>query len=146
MVIYKSPEYQKSKKVSKASDVWSYGSLVLELLTAKISACTAQPGMNGVDLCSWVNRAVREEWTAEIFDMEITMHRRASSDMVRLLKIAMRCCDPSPEKRPGMDEIVTELENIRVTESEVEEDESSSLDQSLTDESVSATALPARYK
>ncbi|KAM1348525.1 hypothetical protein ACFX2F_002701 [Malus domestica] len=146
MVIYKSPEYQKSKKVSKASDVWSYGSLVLELLTGKISACTAQPGLNGVDLCSWVHRAVREEWTAEIFDREITMHRRASSDMVRLLKTAMRCCDPSPEKRPGMDEIVRELENIRVTESEVDEDESSSLDQSLTDESVSATALPARYK
>ncbi|KAB2635415.1 inactive receptor kinase [Pyrus ussuriensis x Pyrus communis] len=82
--------------------------------------------------------------TAKIFDMEITMHRTASNGMLRLLQIAMSCCDPSPEKRPGMHEIVRELENIRVTESKVE-GEGSSLDQSLTDESVSVTALPARF-
>ncbi|KAM1030431.1 hypothetical protein ACFX13_035047 [Malus domestica] len=76
--------------------------------------------------------------------MEITMHRTASSGMLRLLQIAMRCYDLSPEKRPGMHEIVRELDNIRVTESEVEE-EGSSLDQSLTDESVSVTALPTRF-
>ncbi|KAM1344864.1 hypothetical protein TB2_033778 [Malus domestica] len=76
--------------------------------------------------------------------MEITMHRTASSGMLRLLQIAMRCYDPSPEKRPGMREIVRELDNIRVTESKVEE-EGSSLDQSLTDESVSVTALPTRF-
>ncbi|KAM1030430.1 hypothetical protein ACFX13_035046 [Malus domestica] len=46
MVIYKSLEYRKTKKVLKDSNVWSYGSLVLELLTEKISTCTAQPGVN----------------------------------------------------------------------------------------------------
>ncbi|XP_034197012.1 probable inactive receptor kinase At2g26730 [Prunus dulcis] len=145
MVSYKSPEYQQTKKVSKESDVWSYGSLVLELLTGKISDCTAPPGVNGINLCSWVHRAVREEWTAEIFDMELTLVRRtASSGMLRLLKIAMRCCDPSPEKRPKMKEVVREVESIRLPQSDVDEDEDLSLDPSLTDDSLSWTAPPAR--
>lgn len=49
-----------TKRVSKKSDVWSYGCLLLELLTGKLTVYSAPPGMKGVDLCSRVNRAVRE--------------------------------------------------------------------------------------
>lgn len=139
MAAYKSPEYQNAKRVSKKSDVWSYGCLLLELLTGKISAYAAPPGVNGVDICSWVHRAVREEWTAEIFDGEISVNRTAAAHgMLRLLQIAMRCCDKSPEKRPEMTEVVREMENIKVIESEDEDD--LSLDRSLTDDSMSTSA------
>ncbi|KAM5570627.1 putative inactive receptor kinase [Rosa sericea] len=125
MVSYKAPEYKRTKRVSKESDVWSYGSLLLELLTGKPSVCTAPLGVSGVDLCSWVHRAVREEWTAEIFDEELSgEHRTTSSGMLRLLKIAMQCCDPSPEKRPMMSEVAREVENIRITNSIVDSDDS----------------------
>lgn len=137
MVSYKSPEYQAMKKISRKSDVWSYGAFLLELLTGRVSIYTAPPGVNGVDLCSWVHRAVREEWTAEIFDLEISVEKSAAQGTVRLLQVAVRCCDRSPEKRPEMTEVLREVENIKVgVESE---DESSSL-QSLTDESVSTGA------
>lgn len=139
MVSYKSPEYQIAKRVSRKSDVWSYGCLLLELLTGKISAYTSPPGVNGVDICSWVHRAVREEWTAEIFDGEISMNRATGAHgMLRLLQIAMRCCDKSPEKRPEMTEVVREVENITVMESEDEDD--LSLDRSLTDDSWSTAS------
>lgn len=138
MVSYKSPEYQISKRVSKKSDVWSYGCLLLELLTGKISAYAAPPGVNGVDVSSWVHRAVREEWTAEIFDSEISVSRAvAAHGMLRLLQIAMRCCNKSPEKRPEMTEVVREMDNIRAIESEDEDD--LSLDRSLTDDSMSSS-------
>ncbi|KAL6183169.1 hypothetical protein ACLB2K_044580 [Fragaria x ananassa] len=117
MVSYKAPEYKRTKRVSKESDVWSYGTLLLELLTGKISVCTAPPGVSGVDICSWVHRAVREEWTAEIFDLELSEHKTTCSGMLRLLQIAMRCCDPTPEKRPMMSEVSREVQNIRSTES-----------------------------
>ncbi|GJR92362.1 probable inactive receptor kinase [Tanacetum coccineum] len=151
MVSYRSPEYIASKKVSKKSDVWSYGSLVMELLTGKISSHSAPKDNTAVDLCSWVHRAVREEWTAEIFDLEIMVQRSATHGMLKLLQLAVRCCDNSPVKRPEMSEVVREVESIKLpsAESESEEDLSAdrsadrSVDRSLTDDSMSATT-PSR--
>ncbi|CAI9786197.1 unnamed protein product [Fraxinus pennsylvanica] len=129
MVSYKSPEYQGYKRVSKKSDVWSYGCLLLELLTGRIPTQSAPQEANGADLCSWVNRAVREEWTAEIFDVEIAAQRSANHGMLRLMQIAMKCCEKSPEKRPDMAEVLREVEDIKVIVDS--EDEDLSLDQSL---------------
>ncbi|KAK3185026.1 hypothetical protein Dsin_032312 [Dipteronia sinensis] len=139
MVSYKSPEYQSNKRVSRKSDVWSYGCLLLELLTSRVSVHSAPPGINGVDLSTWVHRAVREEWTAEIFDPEISKQRSACPGMLKLLQIALRCCDKSPEKRPEMTEVVRVVENIKVVD-ESEDDEDLSGDPSLTDDSLSITA------
>ncbi|KAK3007385.1 hypothetical protein RJ639_017462 [Escallonia herrerae] len=137
MVSFKSPEYVHAKKVSRKSDVWSYGCLLLELLTGRISSNSAPPDVNGVDLCSWVHRAVREEWTAEIFDLEATAQRSACHGMLKLLQLAVRCCDKSPERRPEMAQVVQEVDSIKpVVDSEDEDD---SLDRSLTDNSMSAS-------
>ncbi|KAH0767017.1 hypothetical protein KY285_002888 [Solanum tuberosum] len=145
MVSYRSPEYLASKKVTKKSDIWSFGCLLLELLTGRISSHSAPPGVTGADLCSWVHRAVREEWTAEIFDTEIAVQRSANSGMLKLLQTAISCCDKSPEKRPEVSELLREVESINgaVPESEDEDDFSFSMDQSMTDDSI-ATATPSR--
>lgn len=135
MVSYKSPEYQNLRRVSKKSDVWSYGSLLLELLTGRIPSHTAPEG-NGVDICSWVHRAVREEWTAEIFDHEICTRRGSCEGMLSLLQIAIGCCDKSPEKRPDMTEVAKEVANIQAVGAE--EDDDFSFDRSsFTDDSLS---------
>ncbi|KAK8698766.1 hypothetical protein V6N13_114873 [Hibiscus sabdariffa] len=112
MVSYKSPEYQSSKRVSRKSDVWSYGCLLLELLTGRVWVHSAPPGINGVDLVKWVQRAVREEWVAEIFDKELSVKKNAGPEMMKLFEIALRCCGESPEKRPEMTEIVREIDDI----------------------------------
>ncbi|XP_019235542.1 PREDICTED: probable inactive receptor kinase At2g26730 [Nicotiana attenuata] len=142
MVSYRSPEYLGFKKVSKKSDIWSFGCFLLELLTGRISSHSAPRGVTGADLCSWVHRAVREEWTAEIFDTEIAVQRSANSGMLRLLQIAIRCCDKSPEKRPEMSELLREVESIKgAVDSEDEEDLSLSMD--ITEDSI-ASATPSR--
>ncbi|KAL4362994.1 hypothetical protein GQ457_04G003960 [Hibiscus cannabinus] len=138
LVAYKSPEYQNSKRVSLESDVWSFGCLLLELLTGRLSVHSAPPGINGVDLCSWVHRAVREEWTAEIFDTEISVQKSAAPGMLKLLQVAIRCCEKAPEKRPEMTETVREIDSIKAVDSD--ESEELSVDQSLTDESFSTNA------
>ncbi|GLT98261.1 hypothetical protein SLE2022_157750 [Rubroshorea leprosula] len=78
LMSFKSPEYQAAKRVSKKSDVWTYGCLSLELLTGRMWVNTAPAGINGVDLCGWVHRAVRVEWTTEILDLEIAVQRSAT--------------------------------------------------------------------
>ncbi|KAJ1434941.1 Serine-threonine/tyrosine-protein kinase, catalytic domain [Sesbania bispinosa] len=138
MVVYKSPEYGYSRKVTMQSDVWSYGSLLIELLTGIVSVCSAPQGTNGVDLCNWVHRAVREEWTAEIFDKEISTQKSALPGMLRLLQIAMRCIERFPEKRPEMREVVREVEKIHAPIISEDEDDVSG-DRSLTDDSFSTS-------
>ncbi|XP_076896025.1 pollen receptor-like kinase 4 [Bidens hawaiensis] len=139
MVAFKSPEYLTSKKVSKKSDVWSYGSLLMELLTGRVSVLSVPKDDKAVDLCSWVHRAVREEWTAEIFDLELMVQRSAIHGMLKLLQLAVRCCDKVPEKRPDMSEVATEIKNIKPPNVDSESEEDFFIDRSLTDDSMSGT-------
>ncbi|PON39081.1 Tyrosine-protein kinase [Trema orientale] len=148
-VSYRSPEYQSTKRVSKKSDVWSFGGLLLELLTGKVAAYAAPAGARGVDLCRWVHRAVREEWTAEIFDGEIAVNRRSAvPGMLRLLEIALRCIETSPERRPDMSEVVREVEEIQLVDQSEDEDDDHghSHERSLTDDSSMSTIASGDYR
>lgn len=136
-VCYRSPEYKSTRRVSKKSDVWSYGCLLLELLTGKVGVHTAPPGVSGVDLCTWVHTAIREEWTAEIFDGEIAVNRRSAlPGMLRLLVIALHCVEKLPEKRPEMSEVVRQVEEIQFKD-QSEDEGDLSLERSYTDDSIS---------
>ncbi|KAL5992330.1 hypothetical protein ACLOJK_013246 [Asimina triloba] len=144
MVAYKSPEYQQGKKVSKRADVWSYGCLLLELITGRVPSYSAPTGVKGVDLCrwvnrtireEWVNRTIREEWTCEIFDAEIVGRRSGPGGMLRLLQIALQCCDKSPKNRPDMDQVARDVHGI-----DVPADDEDASDYSFTFDSVSNAA------
>lgn len=106
----------------------------MELLTGRVCAVSAPPGTSSVDLSSWVHRAVREEWTAEIFNVEISVQSSAAAGMLRLLQLAIRC----REKGPEMAEVAREVESAKVAASEDESD--MSYDQSQTEESASTIA------
>ncbi|XP_058092137.1 probable inactive receptor kinase At2g26730 [Magnolia sinica] len=136
MVSYKSPEHQQGRKASIKSDVWSYGCLLLELITGRVPSHSAPPGVHGVDLYNWANRAVREEWTVEIFDIEISVQRGASEGALKLLQIALNCCNESMENRPNMEEVARDVDNIRLSNSD---ENSDSL--SLTDDSTSGSFI-----
>ncbi|XP_042447824.1 pollen receptor-like kinase 2 [Zingiber officinale] len=125
MVCYRSPDHQQNQMVlSKKTDVWSYGCLLLELMTGRISMNSKMGGIHGIHLCHWVNRAVREEWTAEVFDNEILKNTRESNGMIKLLKLALWCCEWSPEKRPDMGEVVAEVGIIMTGRLDAESDSS----------------------
>ncbi|RVW47579.1 putative inactive receptor kinase [Vitis vinifera] len=67
---YRAPEVMETRKVTFKSDVYSFGVLLLELLTGK-APNQASLGEEGIDLPRWVQSVVREEWTAEVFDVEL---------------------------------------------------------------------------
>ena len=78
--------------------------------------CGGGPG-NGydgpVDLPRWVQSVVREEWTAEVFDLELMRYKDIEEEMVGLLQIALACTTPSPDQRPRMGHVVKMIEEIR---------------------------------
>lgn len=85
--------------------------LLLELLTGKAPIQAAANG-EAIDLPRWVQSTVREEWTAEVFDLELMRYQNIEGEMVSMLQVAMQCVDTVPEKRPKMSTVVSLLEEV----------------------------------
>ncbi|XP_030536750.2 probable inactive receptor kinase At3g02880, partial [Rhodamnia argentea] len=108
---YRAPELTNSHKVSQKADVYSFGVLLLELLTGKAPTHSLL-NEEGVDLPRWVQSVVKEEWTAEVFDVELLRYQDVEEDMVQLLQLAMHCTAQYPDKRPPMAQVVNKIEEI----------------------------------
>ncbi|KAJ9139801.1 hypothetical protein P3X46_030500 [Hevea brasiliensis] len=109
---YRAPEVTDSRKATHASDVYSFGVLLLELLTGK-SPMHSTGGDEVVHLVRWVHSVVREEWTAEVFDVELLRYPNIEEEMVEMLQIGMNCVVRMPEQRPIMPDVVKMVEDIR---------------------------------
>ncbi|XP_009628885.1 probable inactive receptor kinase At4g23740 [Nicotiana tomentosiformis] len=109
---YQPPEVTDSRKVSQASDVYSFGVLLLELLTGK-SPIHATGTNEVVHLVRWVHSVVREEWTAEVFDVELLKYPNIEEEMVEMLQIGLSCVARMPDQRPKMPQVVKMVEGVR---------------------------------
>ncbi|XP_020099071.1 probable inactive receptor kinase At1g48480 [Ananas comosus] len=109
---YRAPEVTDPHKVSQKADIYSFGVLLLELLTGK-APTQALLNEEGVDLPRWVQSVVREEWTQEVFDLELLRYQNVEEEMVQLLQLAIDCAVQYPDNRPPMSEVVSRIEEIQ---------------------------------
>ncbi|CAN1276926.1 Probably inactive leucine-rich repeat receptor-like protein kinase IMK2 [Linum perenne] len=107
---YRAPELSKVKDAGTKTDVYSLGVIILELLTGKSPGETN----NGMALPQWVASIVKEEWTNEVFDLEISKDSSTTTgdELLNTLKLALHCVDPLPSARPEAGQVLQQLEVI----------------------------------
>ncbi|CAH9110507.1 unnamed protein product [Cuscuta epithymum] len=109
---YCPPEVTDTRKATQASDVFSFGVLLLELLTGR-SPLHATRGDEFVHIVRWVHSVVREEWTAEVFDVELLRCPNIEEEMVEMLRIGLDCVAKTPEQRPRIGDVVKMVERVQ---------------------------------
>lgn len=126
---YRAPEQLEVKRLSQKADVYSFGVLLLEVLTGRAPSQYPSPSRprveeeeQGVDLPKWVRSVVKDEWTAEVFDQELLRYKNIEEELVAMLQVGMACVVPQPEKRPTMSEVAKMIEDIRVEQSPLGEE------------------------
>lgn len=92
-------------KVTEKCDIYSYGVVVLELLTGKTPV---QPLDLEGDLVTWVRRYIQSHsMDPGIFDSRLDLEDQNIVDhMFMVLKIALLCTNMSPGDRPSMRDVV----------------------------------------
>ncbi|TYJ30325.1 hypothetical protein E1A91_A06G123100v1 [Gossypium mustelinum] len=114
MTAYRSPEHAINGRISRKTDVWCLGILILEILTGKIpeNYLTSSYDSN-TNLATLVNEMVKDKRTSEIFDVEMRGTKNSKGEMICLLKIGLSCCEDDPDTRPELKEVVQEIEEMK---------------------------------
>lgn len=119
---YRAPEVTNLKTVSQKADVYSFGILLLELLTGRVPL-QATANEDGLDLPKWV-RSIMQEESSKVFDQGLVRDESVEEESMQLLKLALDCTAQVPDSRPTMSQVVSGIEvicrNLRMTELAVE--------------------------
>ncbi|XP_052176472.1 leucine-rich repeat receptor-like tyrosine-protein kinase PXC3 [Diospyros lotus] len=109
---YIPPEYAYTMQVTAPGNVYSYGVVLLEILTTRLPVDEAFG--EGIDLVKWVHSApARGETPEQILDAKLsTVSFTCRKEMLAALKVALLCTDSTPAKRPKMKKVVEMLQEI----------------------------------
>ncbi|XP_006344573.1 pollen receptor-like kinase 4 [Solanum tuberosum] len=115
MISYKAPELKQSGKINRKTDVWTLGMLILEILTGKFPSNLLGKGtQDSDDLATWVNTTLGDESSEkEVFDKEMKGTKDCESEMMKLLKIGLSCCEVDVEKRWDIKEAVERIDEVK---------------------------------
>ncbi|XP_052113353.1 putative receptor protein kinase ZmPK1 [Arachis duranensis] len=113
---YMAPEWVFNLAVTSKVDVYSYGIVLLEMITGKNPAADIQ-AINGEEpyngrLVTWVREKRREcaSWVEQILDSALGSNYD-DNKMEILARVALGCIEEDKEERPTMSQVVEMLQN-----------------------------------
>ncbi|KAB2058758.1 hypothetical protein ES319_A11G256000v1 [Gossypium barbadense] len=110
---YMDPEYYRNYQLTDKSDVYSYGVVLLELLTSQ-RAIDFSRDQDDVNLAIYVNQRATNGAIMEVVDQQLL--KEPSADMLKSFKLfsdlAFACLREKKSGRPAMKDVVQELHCI----------------------------------
>ncbi|KAK7284158.1 hypothetical protein RJT34_18899 [Clitoria ternatea] len=105
---YIAPEYGYALKVDEKIDVYSYGVVLLELVTGKRPLDPAFG--ESVDIVGWIRRKIRDNTSLEeALDQSVGNSRHVVEEMLLVLRVAILCTAKLPKDRPTMRDVMMML-------------------------------------
>ena len=103
-------------KITEKSDVYSYGVVVLEVLTGKQPIDPTIP--DGLHVVDWVRLRSRDR--AAVLDPALQGRSAAEvEEMLQVMGVALLCVSPTPDDRPTMKDVAAMLREIRLEREDV---------------------------
>ncbi|XP_038690292.1 cysteine-rich receptor-like protein kinase 10 [Tripterygium wilfordii] len=110
---YMSPEYAMHGRFSVKSDIFSFGVLILEIISGKKNSQFFQSD-SGDDLLSYAWKHWRKGTTSEILDPTLE-DSYSKPEFMRCIRIALSCVQEDPADRPTMVSVVLMLSSSSTT-------------------------------
>ena len=95
--------------MNEKSDTYSFGVVLLELVTGKPPV---DPEFGEKDLVKWVCSTMEQKGVEHVLDSRLDMGLK--EEIVRVLNIGLLCASSLPINRPAMRRVVKMLQEVRV--------------------------------
>lgn len=105
---YLAPEYMESGAATEKGDVYSFGVMLLEMISGK-RPTDALLMMKGYNLVTWATYCVKMNQVEELVE-ESCLEEIPTEQIEPIIQIALQCVSPIPEDRLTMDMVVQLLE------------------------------------
>lgn len=107
---YVAPELAQSLRLSEKCDVYSFGVILLELVTGRkpVESPTAN---QVVILCEYVRGLLEGGFASDCFDR--SLRGFVENELIQVMKLGLICTSELPSRRPSIAEVVQVLESIR---------------------------------
>ncbi|GLT40252.1 hypothetical protein SLA2020_144020 [Shorea laevis] len=110
---YIAPEYAYTLQVDEKSDIYSYGVVLMEIISGKRSV-DAEFG-EGNNIVDWVRSKIKmKDGITEVLDKKAGAScASVREEMIQMLRIALLCTSRSPGDRPSMRDVVMMLQEAK---------------------------------
>lgn len=106
--------YGRARKANERGDIYSFGDILLELVTGKQPTGPEFKNKDGGILVNWVLQMMKEQ-ADDILDLTV-LNANSKPMMLKMLLIAAGCLSDNPTVRPSMLHVQEFLENIMLEE------------------------------
>ncbi|KAF3431929.1 hypothetical protein FNV43_RR26665 [Rhamnella rubrinervis] len=111
---YQAPEALKVVKPSQKWDIYSYGVILLEMISGRLPL--VQVGSTEMDLVNWIQLCIEEKKPlSDVLDPYLVQDADKEEEIIAVMKIAMACIHSSPERRPTMRHITDALDRLVIS-------------------------------